>query len=114
LQTYKMFTSVNEVMLKSTISKVDEHITENKLLQKIIPFLKKHMGSKETIDVIVELISKDSGVDKETIMKLFQKHTISKLLKVSFDTVDLEKEKLVYVSNLKNIEEFVIDQYKSL
>jgi hypothetical protein len=114
LQTYKMFTTMNEVMLKSVISKIDEHITENKLLQKIIPFLKKHMGSKEMIDVIVELISKDSGIDKEVVMKLFQKHTISKLLKVSFDTQDLEKEKLVYVSNLQNIQEFVINQYKSL
>lgn len=114
LQTYKMFTNMNEVMLKSVISKIDEHISENKLLQKIIPFLKKHMGGKETIDVIVELISKDSGIDKDVIMKLFQKHTISKLLKVSFDTDDLDKQKLVHVSNLQNIQEFVINQYKSL
>jgi len=114
LGTYKMFTSINEVMLKTTISKIDDHISENKLLQKIIPFLKKHMGGKETIEVIVELISKDSGIDKDIIMKLFQKHTISKLLKVSFDTDDLEKQKLVHVNNLQNIEGFVLDQYKKL
>ena len=112
--TYKMFTRINESMLKATISKIDEHISENKLLQTIIPFLKKHMDGKETIEVIVELISKDSGIDKDVIMKLFQKHTISKLLKVSFDTDDLEKQKLVHVNNLQNIERFVLDQYKKI
>ena len=114
LGTYEMFAKTNQIMLKSVILKIDEHISENKLLQKIIPFLKKHMGGKETIDIIVELISKDSGIEKDVIMKLFQKHTISKLLKVSFDTDDLEKQKLVYINNLQNIQEFVLDQYKKL
>ena len=114
LETYKMFTAMNEVMLKSTISKIDEHISENKLLQKIIPSLKKHMGSKESIDVIVDLISNDSKIEKDVIMKLFQKHTISKLLKVSFDNEDLEKQKLVHAGDLKNIQEFVVKQYVSV
>jgi len=114
LETYKMFLKTNEVMLKSTISKIDEHITENKILQKVIPSLKKHMGRESNISNTIEEISKETHVAGEIIAKLFNKYRINKLLTVSLDTADLERDKLVYVKNLGNIDEFVVNQYEKL
>lgn len=114
LETYKMFLETNGVMLKDSISKIDEHIEENKLLQKLIPSLKKHMGKEANISNTIELISEETHIAGEIIAKLFNKYRINKLLTLSLDTADLERDKAIHVTNLKNIDEFVVNQYVNL
>jgi hypothetical protein len=47
INTFKMFSQVNEIMVKDNIHKIGEKIEEYKLLEKIIPSLKKYIGSKD-------------------------------------------------------------------
>ena len=111
LDTYKMFTNINEDMLKDEIRKLDENIDEYKILEMIKPLVAKYINSD--IDTAIKNIAKDSKITEKVISGIIDKYKIKKLLTVVTDTTNLQKEKTVLQSNLKDINNYVLDQYSS-
>ena len=112
LKTYNMYKNINEVMLKSESERYKKLIDENIIIQKIKPSLSKQLHSKETdIEKIIDLINIDTSIDKKIIKDIIQKHRISKLLSVSSDVKDLEVKLKEVNDNIKNIDNFVLNQY---
>jgi DNA gyrase subunit A len=115
LNTYKIYTSTNMTMLKTTKEKINDAINEIKLLEKIKPFLSKYLKDKDLeVTEIIEKISIDIKVDKEIIKDIFQKYRIMKLLTFKTDFSELEEKLKVVQDNIKNINKFVLDQYNEL
>jgi DNA gyrase/topoisomerase IV subunit A len=115
ISTYNMFKDINKVMLKSEIVHINSQINENKLLEKIRPSLAKHIKTKiSDVPAVIKLISEETKIPEPTVRELIQKYRISKLLTVNLDTTDLEIKGASYAQNLKNIDTFVMDQYKQM
>lgn len=111
IDTYNMFTKINEDMLKDVIRKIDESIDEYKLLEEIKPLVAKYINLD--IDVATKNIAKDSKITENVISGILDKYKIKKLLTVVTDTTNLQKDKASLQSNLKNINSYVLDQYSS-
>jgi hypothetical protein len=111
LDTYKMFTSVNEKMLQEEINKVSEVIEEYHALEKIREPLTTCIGKKFNIEQTVDGISEITQIPKEIIKELISKYRIQKLLTLDTDTSELKIKKEEFQDKLKNIEKFVLEQY---
>lgn len=110
--TYDMFERINEVMLGRKIQEADDHITENKFIEKIRPHLIDALKSGEKdADKLIEVIAKKSKESEKIIRLIFGKYRISKLLSVDTDMAELEGQKKIHSDNLKNLKTFVLDQY---
>ncbi len=113
LKAYKAFKGINIIRLKVEIKRMEEVISEYKVLKKIRPFLGKYLRATKInlVDTITK-VSIDAKVDENIVKKLFAKYTIQKLLTLNTDIVGIQKEVEEFRKNLKNIEEFVLLQYK--
>jgi hypothetical protein len=77
--------------------------------------LKKYISNKElSVEQIIENIGNEIKEDKEKIKELFQKYRITKLLTFKADFDDLNTKLNVIKDNIKNIDKFVVEQYKNL
>jgi len=115
VSTFKIYQTINMRMLKSNESKINDAIIEVKLLEKVKPSLKKYISNKElSVEQIIENIGNEIKEDKEKIKELFQKYRITKLLTFKADFDDLNTKLNVVKDNIKNIDKFVVDQYKNL
>lgn len=113
LLTYNMYKETNIKMLKDEIEKISNNILENKLLEKLKPYISKYLKSSDQMDIIIKKISEESKVDQEKIKYLFGKYRISKLLTLNTDISDLLKNKENLEFCLKDIDNFVIKQYNN-
>lgn len=115
LETYKMFTSINKNMLQIEKKNSIESVTELQNLELVKPFLSKELvkkiSNKEQMIKAIENISKQSKVKLEIVKELFSKYNINKLLTLNTDAKVYKDKIKDYDSNLKNLEEFVLDQY---
>jgi DNA gyrase/topoisomerase IV subunit A len=114
LNTYKMFSSVNEEMLKRECNKTIELIEEYNMLTTIKPLLIQCIREGKNINDSVGHISKISKITKKVILGLIDKYKIKKLLTLDTDTKDLEAKVQECNDNLKNIDKYILDQYNKI
>jgi len=114
LDTYDMFTVMNETMLKYEISNLNKKIKEYNSLELIRNPLTDCIQKKLDIPATVNIIMKTTVVPKEIILELIGKYRISKLLTLNTDTTELINKLKGFTSNLKNLTDYVLDQYKEI
>jgi len=111
LDTFEMYQAINERMLKTEISKVQELINEFNLLQKIKPVLIKCLSQKQDMVTSLQTIETATGVSQEIVKALLNKYRISKLIEMDMDVKDLISNQKELQNNLKNLQPFVLAQY---
>ncbi len=112
IDTYKMFSSMNEKMLNEEIKRLNSMIEEYNLLNIIRPTLAECIGNNLNVEATLTIIEKlDMMVDLTAVKELINKYKISKLLTLETDTNELEIQKEQCVQNLKELDRFVADQY---
>lgn len=114
LETYRMYSNINTEMLKSKINSINEQINEYNMLVKIKEPLFECVQKKTSIDTAVKVIEKKTGIPHKYVKELISKYRISKLLTLDLDTSDLESTVKNLEANLKDIDNFVLEQYKDL
>lgn len=114
IETYNMFQEVNETMLKQEIINLDNNISEYKTLELIKKPLTYGISKGWGISQTVESIERETFIPTETIKMLISKYKISKLLTLNTDTTELENKKNEFEKQLKNLTEFVLEQYNAI
>lgn len=118
LDTYKLFHNINQIMLKSEKDKIINIIHEYNLLVKIRPhlanYISKNKGKPFHSDEAIKEISNSSKVKEDDVKSLVQKYRINKLLSIDGDTSSLQEEIQNIDKNIKEIDKFVLEQYKKL
>jgi len=114
LDTFKMFSNVNEKMLQHEFARLEAMISEYNTLDKIKPVLINHLSKKLTPDKIINEIEKETSISKSVITTLLNKYKISKLLTLDTDTTNLTHEKSNIQKTLSTLDAFVLDQYSKL
>jgi len=114
LDTYKMFTSINEVMLQKEIEKIDEMISEYNTLEMIRKPLSYCIGEEYDIPATITEITNATVVQAEVIKELISKYRIQKLLTLDTDTTELNNKKKELQDKLTNLPKFVLEQYNEL
>jgi DNA gyrase/topoisomerase IV subunit A len=109
--TFNMFLNINKKMLASEIDKISGSIAELIALEMIRNPLSSCIKDQHSLDVTIDIIKKNTGVPEDTIKGLIQKYRISKLFTLSTDTSDLNSELKGVQDTLKNISDFVLNQY---
>ena len=111
LDTYNMFCTMNEEMLKHEVANIKEVISEYQLLEKIKPPLIECIGKGLDIRETVNVIQKSVGVAKPISTMLIEKYKIRKLLTLNTDTSELESKVDGHMKNLAELTTFVLEQY---
>jgi len=111
LDTYKMFCTANEEMLKHEIANIKEVITEYQLLEKIKAPLSQCIAEGRDMQFTFNVIQKAVGVAKATSAMLVDKYKIRKLLTLNTDTSELENKVNEHMKNLAELTPFVLEQY---
>lgn len=115
LVAYSTYENVNKIMLEDQVSKIQNEINEHLLLQKIKPVLAKYLRKSDIqVPELIDMISKETKIDIEIIKSIFSKYRINKLLTVKDDVGNLKIKQDGYKENLKNLQDFVLDQYKQI
>jgi len=114
LDTYNMFTQMNENMLKHEISKLSERINEFQALEKIREPLSVCIQKKLDIPKTLGIITKETGVPQKQVLELINKYRISKLMTLNTDTSELTHKVSELKTNLKDLTEYVLAQYKEI
>jgi DNA gyrase/topoisomerase IV subunit A len=114
LDTYKMFCTANETMLKYEIKNNKETIDEYNALEIVRKPLSECIKSGFDAIESIEIIEKETGVKAEVIRFLIGKYRISKLLTLDTDTTELKNKIINFENSLKNLTEFVLEQYNGL
>jgi len=115
LDTYTMFTTANEEMLKvetkHTIELIDEYNTLEKIREPLSTCIRSNNFS---ITQTIERIFDTTGVEKDIIKDLISKYRIQKLLTLNTDTTELQEKKKEFQDKLKNLPKFVLEQYNTI
>ena len=112
LDTYNMFSTMNEKMLKDEIKRIQEIIDEYNLLEIVRPTLASCIGQGWDVDATLEEIKNATIItDTKGVRELINKHKISKLLTLDTDTNDLNIQKKQLTDTLANLDSFLIEQY---
>jgi len=115
-QVYDNYKQIICVVLKSNIAKLAKEIEELNLIAKIKVVLPKWLKEHpDDADKVMNGIQVDTSIPYETIKALFDKYTISKLLKIKTDIQELEINKQKNQTNLDNLDKYVWDdKFKQL
>ena len=111
LNTFAMFTNANERMLKEEHDRIAGVIAEYLALEMIRPTLSECMKVPYGIEDTLDEITKATVVQREVARELIQKYKIMKLLTLDTDTTELNNQLIEIENTLKNISDFVLDQY---
>lgn len=116
LNCYTNYKKVVDNVLRSDIQQLNEKINELELIKKIKVVLPKHLKEyPDDADKVIELVSVDTGISLEIVKMLFDKYTLTKILKNKADTDQLKAEKDIIQGNLNNLEKYVWDnKYQKL
>ena len=112
--TYNMFLSMNERMLKHETEKLTELIDEYKALELIREPLGEHISKDIDIEYAINEIEKETGVTAETSKFLISKYKINKLFTLNTDTTEIDNKIKELTNNLNNLNDFVLEQYNGL
>ncbi len=113
LDTYNMFSTINEKMLQDEIKRVQEVIEEYNLLERIRPTLASCIGHGWDIDSTMEEIKTTISTDETATRQLINKYKISKLLTLDTDTNELNIQKKHLTETLTNLDSFLMEQYSN-
>lgn len=115
LNTYKVYSKINKAMLHSEIIRINNIISEYKILEKIRPALSTALRGKNIIiDSAIDQISTKTGLEKGQLKKLFSKYSIHKLLSLNTDIKGHQDQINILNNNLTNLQDFVLNQYEEL
>jgi len=114
LDTYKMFTEVNEKMLKHAMSRLNEKIIEYNTLELIRKPLSHCIQKNWDIETTLDIITKETPVSKEVALEMINKYRISKLMTLDTDTSELKNKLQGFTNDLKNLTNYVLEQYKEI
>ena len=110
--THEVFTAINQNMLKTQVAKLNDKLDEHHLLAKIGKDLTDCVYRKGyTLKETVQHISKIWGVTQKDLLALVNKYKISKLLTIDKDIKEIAAKIQDTQGNLKNISDFVLQQY---
>ena len=112
LNTFNMFTAVNEEMLRSEIEKTEDEISWLNTIEMIIPTLTMCLKNGYDVETSLDTIEKETPVTRQTAEELINKYRIKKLLTFDTDNTALKQKLTELQSNFKNLTDFVLDQYK--
>jgi DNA gyrase/topoisomerase IV subunit A len=116
IRVYNNYLQIVELVLKSNISKLQKDIDEMIMLAKIKLVLPKWLKEfPDDTDKVIQGIHNDTQISIESITLLFDKYTISRMLKIKTDIDKLELEKQQVQTNLNNLKTYVWnDMYEKL
>ena len=110
LNVYKNYLKIVDVVLRSNIARLQKDIDELNNLAKIKAVLPKWLKQHpDDADQLIAGIHIDTQITVEVIKELFDKYTISRILKLKTDIQGLETEKQKVQANLNNINKYVWD-----
>ena len=111
LMSYRNYEQIVKTVLESGIQKLQEQIDELMLIAKIKVVLPKWLKSNpDDSDIVMNGIHTDTQIPIETIKELFDKYTLSRILKIKTDAVDFLKQKAEIAANLANLAPYVWDE----
>ena len=114
LDTYSMFTDMNKNMLSFEMSRLKGRITEYNTLEKIRKPLSHCIQQNWDMEKTLDTITKETAVPQKDALELINKYRISKLMTLNTDTTELTDSLKGFTENLKNLTEYVLDQYKEI
>jgi hypothetical protein len=112
LNTYRMYSELCNTMLLCEKNKLENLKEEYDLLEKLKPYISKYCTSSNKPSKITEIISEESKIEIDKIQNILSKYRINKLFSVRTDTKDLVSQIEKIDLNLKNINEYVINEYQ--
>jgi len=108
LNVYKNYERIVKAVLKSDIKKLEEQIEELSLIALIKVHLPKWLKSNpDEPDIVISGLHEDTKISVDKIKELFDKYTLSRILKIKTDTAELTTEKTVLEQNLSNLAQYV-------
>jgi DNA gyrase/topoisomerase IV subunit A len=113
LDTFNRFKEVNQETIKKEMLKTEREIAEFVTLQIIRKPLSDCLKQEMEIEATIKYVAKITKIAPPAIRELFTKYRISKLLTIDTDTTELEQRNVELKERLKNLDEFVINQYQS-
>lgn len=111
LNTFKMFRESNERMLVEEKERILNVVEEYLTLELIRKPLSDCLKAEYDIEATLDEITKTTVVQREVAHELIKKYRIMKLLTLNTDTTELNSQLKSIEYNLKNVSEFVLDQY---
>jgi DNA gyrase/topoisomerase IV subunit A len=111
LDTYNMFRSMNEKMLKHEIEKLNELIEEYSALAIIREPLGIYISKDWDIKEVLTQIEKTTVVSAETAKFLINKYRINKMFTLNIDTTEIDNKIKELTGHLNNLNNFVLEQY---
>lgn len=114
MDTYKMFCDMNGKMLEHEIEKHSELISEYRALELIREPLGQYIAKDHDIEDALVEIEKATAVSAETAKFLINKYRINKMFSLNTDTTELDNKIKELTGHLKNLNEYVLEQYRGL
>ena len=116
LNVYNNYLQMVSHVLQTNIDSVQNDINEFVLIAKIKVVLPKWLRSHpDDPDSLMSGISTETQIPVDTISALFNKYTMSRILKIRTDIHELEQKKMNLQTNLNNLTNYVwTDKYSSL
>ncbi len=115
LYVFNLYKTINSEMLKSEISKTENIIKEYIDLDKIRKVLPEYINkSISDVDKAITNISKKTNLSEDVVKTLINKYKIRKLLSMDLDTETFKEKKNQMENNLKNIQEYVLQDYSNM
>jgi len=105
------FKNITKNMLLHEAQFIKEKIREFEILRTIIPMIKESLENGHDYEKCIQLVLTTKKFKEEEIRSVLNKHRVSTLLNVNLDIKDLEKELQMVETNMKNLEEFVLEYY---
>ena len=108
LNVYNVYKQVVEAVLKDNIAKINFDISQLELIKRMKPLLSVELKQNpDDIEKVVKNISDVLQVKQEHIKEICDKYTISRIFRISTDTVKLNQELNENQKNLNNISDYI-------
>ncbi|NHJ48637.1 MAG: hypothetical protein FK733_12705 [Asgard group archaeon] len=112
LDTYNMFSTMNEKMLHDEIKRISNVIEEYNLLDIVRPTLASCIGRGLDIETTMTEIKRETTIsDDSGVRELIDKYKIKKLLTLDTDSDELNIQREELTKTLANIDTFLTEQY---
>ena len=110
LYAYNNYKKTVDRYFTVNIAKLEERIAEMNLIQKIKEVLPDSLRAySNDADGLINDVHIKTTIEKDKVKSLFDKYTITRLLKVRVDIAKIKAEKLVLETDLANLETYLWD-----
>jgi len=115
LASFDTFSKTCARMLKFELNLRIIKIDSLSMLEKIRPaIIEVAKSTNFSVDEMVDKISTLSKVDVDKVKELISRNSINKLLSLKIDITETINQKKEIEEKIKNIKQFVLDQYKEI